>query len=271
MTTERPGACPTGEAWIADVFCERGRAQVAFEVQMSPQPHAETLRRQRRYRDSGVRGAWFHAPMKSGIAPLTDKETPVFSLEDFEVGVPPRVKGFPLALPEFVEALLGKRLTYEVPEYTRTLHVGYLLGECWTCKRQLKHVCGMLDSAEQPWWYHPLTAASLSQTLAGVQAALSSSELAGLGLNRIEQYEINLGRRSKAPTSNICLHCNAPQPNEYVTEKLRAALGAPGELKNPPARVSSLLGAAVLTRTERGAGRWKLHDAAAVPSGHLAA
>ena len=80
VTTERPGASPTGEEWVADVFCEKGKAQIAFEVQMSPQTHEETIRRQLRYKASKVRGAWFYA---SNIRPGTvvfDKDTPAFVL-----------------------------------------------------------------------------------------------------------------------------------------------------------------------------------------------
>lgn len=32
VTTERSGESSAGEAWIADVFCEKGKAKVALEV-----------------------------------------------------------------------------------------------------------------------------------------------------------------------------------------------------------------------------------------------
>jgi competence CoiA-like predicted nuclease len=43
VTAERAGVSPGGEAWVADVFCEKGSAQVALEVQMSPQPREEAV------------------------------------------------------------------------------------------------------------------------------------------------------------------------------------------------------------------------------------
>jgi hypothetical protein len=50
-----------GEVWTADVLATRRTASVAFEVQLSAQTWAETIERQRRYRQSGVRGLWLFA------------------------------------------------------------------------------------------------------------------------------------------------------------------------------------------------------------------
>ena len=56
--TEFSGTAPDGEGWIADVLAQRGRERIAVEVQWSGQADEETLRRQRRYTQSGVKGIW---------------------------------------------------------------------------------------------------------------------------------------------------------------------------------------------------------------------
>ena len=56
--TEESGTTPDGEKWIADVFAQNDDKKIAIEIQWSGQTNEETLRRQHKYRQSGVTGIW---------------------------------------------------------------------------------------------------------------------------------------------------------------------------------------------------------------------
>ncbi len=50
VSTEQPGATPTGKRWIADVFCERRTGKIALEAQLSRLSPAEINARQSKLR-----------------------------------------------------------------------------------------------------------------------------------------------------------------------------------------------------------------------------
>jgi len=56
--TEIADVSPSGERWQADVLARKNGLRVAIEIQWSSQTIEETLRRQERYRQSGVRCLW---------------------------------------------------------------------------------------------------------------------------------------------------------------------------------------------------------------------
>lgn len=80
------GTTSDGEAWIADVLCERDGLRVAFEVQWSSQSDEEFRRRQQRYARSGVRTIWVtrgRKPMKHSFQSLSLlSDVPIFSVHE---------------------------------------------------------------------------------------------------------------------------------------------------------------------------------------------
>lgn len=56
--TEITGQSPAGESWRADLYVEKGKRRGVVEIQWSGQTVEETLRRQKRYQDSGIGCIW---------------------------------------------------------------------------------------------------------------------------------------------------------------------------------------------------------------------
>ena len=82
----------SGTDWRADVMASRGRARIAFEIQLSRLTHCEMLERQRRYARDGVRGCWFYRVHRDRDGDALDNyrtnhELPAFGLSDDEIAV----------------------------------------------------------------------------------------------------------------------------------------------------------------------------------------
>lgn len=231
VTTERPGVSPAGESWVADVFCEKGRTKLALEVQMSPQADEETIRRQQRYEDSGVWGAWFFGDRARRETLAFDGKTPAFRLRPLVVGVLPTMEHFGVRLPDFVAALLQKRVTWSAPKLSRPHLVESIEDVCWACKAPIKQVLEHMHggSAEDPelapedfyagrWDPPAYTVASLSNSLEAVQSDVTNAELAAQGLNLIGRQDVIHGKPTRFPYCNRCLHCRAPQNNFHLLD-----------------------------------------------------
>lgn len=144
--------------WRADVLAWNGRATLAFEVQLSNADYEVMRARQRRYKESGVRGLWF-VRTKKGF-PLAH-ELPIFPIEsesedDFvrmdsrwdpeEIWLNSMGVGFELR--GFVEAALRGQLKWS-PFETKpeTLVQGFIdyehAGKCLGCSRPLVRYRGV--------------------------------------------------------------------------------------------------------------------------------
>lgn len=281
VTTERAGVSPDGEDWVADVFCEKGTAKLALEVQMSPQTHAETVRRQLRYKASGVRGAWFYGAKAHKGAAVVNRSTPAFTLTPVVVGQVPAVQGFDVSITEFVRGMMQKRLVWAVPEYNSPDYVEFLFDTCWACKKPVRQVYAYVDGQEaldgevltidnvhEGRWHEPTyTVASLSSALEEVQEAITNEELAALGLNLITKRNSSQGKATSRPFyCNVCLHCGAPQNNFHLSERLHAgSFGANSDSEGAsfvkagePPNGEPLAGLVKVARTYKGAGHWEL-------------
>lgn len=279
VTTERPGVSPSGEEWIADVFCEKGTAKIALEIQISPQSDEEAARRQLRYKASGVRGAWFYGAKARKGTVVFDKSTPAFGLGPVEVGKAPMVRRFEVSLTEFVAALLGKRLVWTVPEYSRPIQVEFFPDTCWACKKPNKQVFGYFEGeveADDQYGFHEraFTGASMSTALEELQEVVSNEELITAGLNPIGQQDVIHGKPTKWPHCNLCLHCRAPQNNFHLGEKLRVDLygltpvsdDADFEQWDEDRSRTQLNDLAPIPRVVKGGGYWELKPPAVLPT-----
>lgn len=106
--TEAPGMSPSGEPWKADVLAQKGRSKVAIEVQWSSQANDEILRRQERYKESGIRCLWL---LRQPRFPIT-RELPAAciggSLEQGFLALIPSLCGHQeVPMREFLNAVLA--------------------------------------------------------------------------------------------------------------------------------------------------------------------
>lgn len=216
VATEWPGETPDGEKWIADVFCKKGKASVALEVQMSYQSPSEMRVRQQRYKNSGVRCSWFLSStiFKSNYS-RPGKETPFFCLSPIEIGKEPSINEFAIGITDFVKGMLNGRLTWK--EDPSEYHIQYINDACYKCHSPVKQVYGYNidvygDSVK--------TVPNASTVLEKMLGFISNDDLKKLGLNTIGRFDKMNGKVVNYPYCNVCIHCGAPQNNFYLLQNL---------------------------------------------------
>lgn len=146
-STEVRGFSPTGEEWTADVLATKGKHRVALEIQWSAQTTEETLRRQERYSQSGVRCLWLFRRPGYPIS----KELPAVCIggdkqSGFEAKIPHAKtmssrgmddatrwrQVLPLAL--FLDAVFDRRFRFGIDaETSATVTVQSGTIWCWRC------------------------------------------------------------------------------------------------------------------------------------------
>ncbi len=153
--TERGGLCADGRRWIADVFCSKGKAKVAFEVQWSPQTAEVTRERHSLYTSSGVRAAWlfqrlpdeFRYPRDKGIPAFQmsfDKETNAFEVYNWWIESSVDYRGKDgrkqkVSLEHFTrEALSGGLEWRDVSNKTIPTEIIYCRAKCTECRTDIE-------------------------------------------------------------------------------------------------------------------------------------
>jgi hypothetical protein len=144
-STEVPGLSPSGEPWKADVLAQKGRSKVAIEVQWSSQANDEILRRQERYRKSGVRGLWL---LRQSGFPIT-RELPAAciggSLEQGFSALIPSCSGHQaVPMREFLHAVFSRRFRFGVQVGAdEIVSIRARSLSCWSCGADTRIVTGI--------------------------------------------------------------------------------------------------------------------------------
>ncbi|MGR9076299.1 competence protein CoiA [Rhizobium leguminosarum] len=138
--TEVAGASPSGEAWIADVLARKNNARVAIEIQWSSQTNDETMRRQERYRQSGIRCLWL---LRQPGFPTTEA-LPAARIVEHDGTYSARV-GYSQEMPveALLDAVFGRRFRFGIPSQGRAVaHIRVGEIDCWKkqCRAKTKIV-----------------------------------------------------------------------------------------------------------------------------------
>jgi competence protein CoiA len=212
---EASGLSPAGERWQADVLARRGRDSIALEVQWSGQASEEILRRQERYRKSGILGVWLLRRSGFPITPELPAAGIDGSLEEgFRVRIPICSGHQEMPMAEFLHAVFGGRFRFGMPpdgDGAVSVRAGPFW--CWSCGALTRIVTGV-DVAFGPHRFafripelgaHPRLLRTVLQSLPD-----------NLGIGAIRRRFSRSQGRSYA--SNGCRHCGVLIGEHYELE-----------------------------------------------------
>jgi len=216
VTTEKIGETPEGERWIADVFCIKGKAKIAIEIQWSPQTETEFRRRQEKYIASGVRTAWLYKLRRNQDYLPALYEIPAFGIQIKSDSGEMDVPQFDLPIDKFVRGMLEGKLKWR-PEQNEKL-IGKLItdhNQCWRCKRKTKVILGIgiydKEGINLSHLYFHDNEISVPKF---ILQHLNNSEL---GKNNIAPIKPRYSNTmQEAYLSNGCFHCDAIQGQWFL-------------------------------------------------------
>ena len=185
VTTEFIGESKNGRKWIADVYCTRGNAKVALEIQLSQQTEQELEYRHSRYFESGVRDAWF---MKSNVYKnsgySSKKELTRFEIKNVESdNALPAMVDYELSVAEFVKNLLSGRLVWREDKDETLIY--YMKSKCWKCNKGLHIPIGLGFTECSNFDKFLMSVPHCSSFYEGLLKNPGSNRLEGLGLTVI--------------------------------------------------------------------------------------
>jgi hypothetical protein len=94
------------------VLAHKGEAKVAIEIQWSPQTNEESLHRQERYQQSGVRCLWLFRRL--GF-PVSQDFPAACVIGDLTTGFKVHLGGQEMPVDDFLDAVFAKRFCYGIP------------------------------------------------------------------------------------------------------------------------------------------------------------
>lgn len=215
VITEFPGQSNEGERWIADVYCEKGKARVALEIQLSYITYEALELRTKKYNNSGVRVAWFifNKKFKEGYA-RSSREVPLFRVNETKDSEIPQIDKLGLPVTHFVDALLNKKVQWRATPWEYEIH--FVEDLCWQCKKEVKQVYGFSIDV---YGEIAKTVPNASNVLLELSNIITNEELKALGLNYIGRFDKLKGNAPGFPHCNVCIYCDAPQNNHYLMER----------------------------------------------------
>jgi len=209
VTTEKQGKTPSGEVWIADVYCTKGSSKLAFEVQWSTQTSAEFTRRTKKYTESDVRVLWLYRVKSNKTYRIMesipyDSLTPVFVFKEQPELKESSMLQFNVTIKDFISGAFKGHLKWlPLPAEKTTVKIKPKLINCWKCKKQIK-VIDSLDISRP---------SSINiEDLDIILRFISNQKLKKLGIGTIKRD------RKTAECStllNSCYHCNTFFSSSY--------------------------------------------------------
>ena len=204
--TEVAGTTVKGEPWRADVLAQKGKSRVAIEIQWSSQANEETLRRQARYAESGVRCLWLFRhkgfPVSRDLPAVRVGGNPD---EGFVALVPTGSREQSLPVQEFFDAVFNKRLRFGLPlgsDAIVSVQAGPLL--CWSCNSKTQIVTAIVvDVGPDKYRFTVPDLDAHLDLFARIRGRIPDD----LGIGSIKRRYSKTQKRSYL--SNGCAHCGA--------------------------------------------------------------